>query len=151
MVEAGSALRCAFKVFDGEDTSFGSVNAEVGCSGSSLLGACSGVPLSPNWPIFFSQPIISGSCPPAQSTWISFNPFPAIPLAQTAANAPRICVKGTTAMPRLGFFGGEGFNETRIDEESRGPKGERSGIKLAAVVSSGCEERAYFTRTVVSK
>lgn len=107
-------------------------------------------PVPPNLPIFFSHPMSSGSFPPAQSTSISPIPLSALVLAHTAANAPPIWVKGTTAVPLLGFLGGAGLSETRIEDASMGPKGERSGTRLVGVVRVGCEERLYLTRTVVS-
>lgn len=105
----------------------------------------------PSCPFFFSHAMSSGSLSSAHPTSMSCKPLSACPLAHTAANAPPICLNGTRAMPRFGFFGGAGLSMSLIDVASAGPKGARRAARLAGVVSEGCEVNTYFRRMVVSK
>lgn len=102
-------------------------------------------------PIFFSQPINSGSLSSAHVTSIPSNPRSGLPLAHTAPKASPICLNGTRAIPRFAFFGGAGFRDRTISELSTAPNGESKVCMLSAFVREGCEPSWYFNFTVVSR
>ena len=142
------------------------VDAAGVCDGVAAAGAgCGmlcGLPSAPSTPCFvlesppscpflFSHAISSGSLSSAQPISTSCKPLSARPLAHTAANAPPICLNGTRAMTRFGFFGGAGLRMSLIDASSTAPNGARSVARLAGVVSDGCVDSGYLRRIVVSK
>jgi hypothetical protein len=116
-----------------------------------------GVVVGREWsslPIFFNQPRIKGSFPFTQPTSTPSNPRSFCPLADTAENASRICLKGTKAVPVLGrlsafFFGA--LRERTMDSVSTLPKPDNRLAIDSGVVSSGCVFKEYFSRIVVSR
>ena len=104
----------------------------------------------PSLPIFFNQPINSGSFPSAQDTSTSCRPRATLLEEHTAAKASPICLNGTRAVPRLGFLGGAGFNEMTMSETSIAPNDAKSKPRPSGFVRVGRVDNVHFTFTVVS-